>query len=94
MSTPLIEGSEYVYVSAHPPDCTGHRYLLYALATFVPVYQSFCVVTALSGPDKGKTFGCTFENFSRRYELVRAAEQANNKPVPAKVAGRPEGPGD
>lgn len=96
MTEPIVAGQVYLYTGKIPPGCLGHQYLVEALAVFVPVYQNVVVVRALTGPDAGKWFVCSDNNFRTRYEATKGeASGQRESATPAKVAGieEPRPPG-
>jgi hypothetical protein len=64
----ITEGAEYLFASAIPPGCKGHRYRVIGFLKEVPSGQQKVLVQALTGPDTGLRFSCTLANFATRYQ--------------------------
>lgn len=64
----LIPGSEYVYKSHSNERFYGQIYIAHRVVTDVPSYQKKVLVEGRTGPDKGRWFTCTLNNFSIRFK--------------------------
>ena len=77
----IVKGGEYLYNSAIPPGCKGHRYRVLGFPREEPAGQVKVLVEALTGPHAGRAFTVTQNNFWTRYVYapVISPEEA---PVP------------
>lgn len=85
----IVVNEIYIYASAIPKGCKGHRYLVEGLSHQEPSKQQLVSVLCLTGPDKDKRFCVTPANFSTRYEDRFPVVEPERLPfVDSKPAGR------